>query len=154
MNIKQESLADHHHTNHGSSIDVPVDTSIISVLMVGAVVLAVAVLSLAVGLSWWQWLMAVALGGGLIASYRTKPRLCHLVSPKADGVWQCLVETYQGQQLWQGRLCGACDYGFCVVLDFEMDEPMPTLVRWAVFADSMDDEAYRRLKLLTAFMIR
>lgn len=109
----------------------------------------VAVLGAALGLGWWQWAVfgLVLIGVGFwITSYN---RLLHLVS--SDDLWECLMATYRQEEVWQVRVSGLRDLGFCVVIDGMAIEPVSQSVRFVIFADMLDGDDYRRLRAMARF---
>lgn len=98
----------------------------------------------------WYWLGVLSLlFWGLVWLASHRPRLVHLACMSDD--WQFLLQTYRGEALWQGRLLCAYDYQIAVVLECMMDAPMPEKMRFVVWCDMLDEEAFVRLKGLVRF---
>lgn len=134
-------------------LDANIGKSYYRKLILFGLMAIIAVLGLRLGLVWWHYGLLLVILGFLLWSDAYRVRIVHLVSPVGcDKIWQCKVETLQGEELWQAELLEAYDYGLCMALTMAIKEPKQEKVRWLIFADMMDKDDFRRLKLLTAFM--
>lgn len=103
------------------------------------------------GLSWWCWLIFLLVSAALWWSATIKlPKLRHIAMPNASDrdQWQFLVETAQGEMLWQGTLGHIKDLNHCLRLEVRVTIPMPTKQRFLIFPDQLPQDAYRQLKVL------
>lgn len=129
--------------------DTPIYPSKYRLMLMAVFVLLVVGLGVALGLGVWQWVVFgfVLVGVGFwITSYH---RLEHLVS--SDDLWECLIATYRQEEVWQVRVSGLCDLGFCVVIDGVVIEPVNRSVQFVIFADMLDCDEYRRLRAMARF---
>lgn len=77
--------------------------------------------------------------------------LCHIAESDDDKLWQFLVNTHRGKQLWQGSITHMTDCPYYVVLSAQIVEPKACDMTWTIFKDSMDTASFRRLKVLSRF---
>lgn len=119
----------------------------------GAFVLLVLVLGAALGLGAGALVLCLVLALVLVWSDNIKPKPVYLLSQNSDELWQAKVTTANGQALWQFYVNGLHDFGFCVVLDGFVAEPMNKHLRWVLFKDTMDFEDYCTLQALARFSV-
>lgn len=136
-------------------LDAPLQTSLHRIVLWAVFFMSIFGIVAVVGLVWWQWVVLLLVVVGLIWSMQSVPSVRHLVQLPThqgdDGRWQLLVATHRGEQLWQGRLTAANDFGLGVQLSFEIDEPMPQIFGVVVFFDQLDDDDKRKLKVAVRF---
>lgn len=114
-----------------------------------------AVLGLILGLSWLLGLgflglvvlVAAFVGLAVLASHR--PSVSVLTCQGV--VWQCLVQTRQGDELWQGRLAKVRDYGVVLVLEFAINEPFVGSFRQVIYQDMMSANEFCWLRAAVRF---
>lgn len=134
-------------------LDTNIGQSCYRKLILFGLMAIIIILGLRLDFAWWHYGLLLALFGVLLWSDVYRATLVHLVSPIGrDKRWQCKVQTLHGEELWQARLLKVDDYGLCVALTMMVEEPKRETVRWLLFADMMDEDAYRQLKLITAFV--
>lgn len=130
-------------------IDARVHASKYQLLLMVGFVLLVGILGVASHLRVWQW-AAFAVMVAILAYWQLgQNRLLHLVSD--DELWECLIDTYKNEQIWQVDVHTLVDFGWCVMLKGWVVEPMQQSVRFVIFADMMDEDMYRRLKVMARF---
>lgn len=77
--------------------------------------------------------------------------LCHIAESDDDRLWQFLVNTHRGKQLWQGSIIHMTDCPYYVILSVQITEPRLYDMTWTIFKDSVDVASFRHLKALSRF---
>lgn len=130
-------------------IDSPIYFSIYRLFVMAVFVLMVVVLATGLLTALWQWVVLAVLVVSVCIFVITNHQLLHIVS--SDKLWECLVRTARQNELWQVRIDKMVDYGFCVVLDGTSVEPMTQSVRFVIFKDMLNDDDYRKLRVMARF---
>lgn len=110
-------------------------------------------LSYLAALSYWQYLiMAVSTLLALVGAAWTNQPLQHVTQPKLTrslySDWHLLIDAIHGPELWRGQLLSVQDYGWAVVLRFEITHPSRRTVSHAIYRDQVSPQAWHQLKVL------
>lgn len=107
------------------------------------------VLGVAIGLSFWQGILATVGFVLLAISAWLQPSPAHIA---CDGeTWEfLLVGSTAQKQLWLGQ-AKLTDFGFCVLISAHMTHPQTNHKRWVVYADMPIKEQWYVLKALARF---
>lgn len=132
-------------------LDTPICHSWYKKILFGLVIAVTLILMNAINVAVGAYVVLMAAGLTLWWIDTQKIALRHIAQTHDDKLWQFLVATHRGNQLWQGRIVHMTDCPYYVVLDVDVIEPKACHMRWTIFKDSVDMDCFRRLKALSRF---
>lgn len=132
-------------------LDAPIRHSWYKKILFGLVITVTLILMHAINVTIGAYVALIAVSLILWWIDAQKIALCHIAQTQDDKLWQFLVATHRGNQLWQGNIVHMTDCPYYVVLDVHIIEPRPYNIRWTIFKDSVDMDCFRHLKVLSRF---
>lgn len=141
-------------------IDFPIDQpSNLRRLAIISWLLLILVVIISQAFTWWQYL-ATVFGTGMISVFCVWQRLpiYHLTQPtdsagniiegNQQAGWILFTENHDA---WQGTLVALQDWHYCVLMRFEITEPLPRHLHLLVWRDQLTADAWWQLKVQAKF---